>query len=62
MDLNTVVRHLANGSFGDELCVVCLLPLTGDSCENVFTSICKKDEEYCIADVLREICQIKVLY
>ncbi|KOB74478.1 Zinc finger protein 2-like protein, partial [Operophtera brumata] len=55
LDLKTVVKHLANGSLGDNLCGVCLLPLTGDDYENIFTSICKKDEEYCVADILREI-------
>lgn len=60
LDLKTVVKHLANGSLGDHLCIVCLLPLTEDNFENINTSICTKDKEYCIADVLREVCQLKV--
>lgn len=59
MDIKLVVKHLANGSFGENLCRVCLSPLT-DSCVNIFSTIYKEGKEYCIADILKELCDIKV--
>lgn len=59
LDLKLVLKHLANGTICENLCRVCLKPLN-DDCENIFTKICKEDKEYCIADVLNDLCQIKV--
>ncbi|XP_063835501.1 zinc finger protein 260-like [Ostrinia nubilalis] len=59
LDLKLVLKHLANGTICENLCIICLKPLT-DDCENIFTKICKEDKEYCIADVLRDLCNIKI--
>ncbi|KAL0810505.1 hypothetical protein ABMA28_010627 [Loxostege sticticalis] len=59
LDLKLVLKHLANGTICENLCRVCLKPLN-DDCENIFTKICKEDKEYCIADVLNDLCQIKI--
>ncbi|CAG9790046.1 unnamed protein product [Diatraea saccharalis] len=58
LDLRLVVKHIANGTLGENLCRICLLPLT-DLYENIFTKICKENEEICIADILKEICNIQ---
>ncbi|XP_059047946.1 histone-lysine N-methyltransferase PRDM9-like [Achroia grisella] len=58
MDLKLVVKHLVNGTLAESLCCICLTHLNAQS-ENIFTKICKEDKEYCIADVLEEVCNIK---
>ncbi|XP_030032086.2 zinc finger protein 2 homolog [Manduca sexta] len=58
MDVNVLVKHLVNGTLGEKLCIICLEQLN-ESYENIFTKICKEDREYCIADVLETVCQIK---
>ncbi|XP_026764916.2 zinc finger protein 57-like isoform X2 [Galleria mellonella] len=58
MDLKLVVKHLVNGNLAESLCCICLQLLNGKS-ENIFTKICKQNKEYCIADVLEEVCNIK---
>ncbi|KAI5633442.1 hypothetical protein NE865_13850 [Phthorimaea operculella] len=59
VDLKSVVKHLVDGTFDTNLCKICLLPLP-TVCENIFTRVCKEDEEYCIADVLEHLCNIKI--
>ncbi|KAM3968916.1 uncharacterized protein ACR2FA_002119 [Aphomia sociella] len=58
LDLKLVVKHLVNGNLAECLCCICLASLD-DASENIYTKICKEDKEYCIADVLEEICNIK---
>ncbi|KAJ2953408.1 hypothetical protein O0L34_g999 [Tuta absoluta] len=59
VDLKSVVKHLVDGTFDKNLCRICLLPLPR-VCENIFTKICKEEEEYSIADVLEHVCDIKI--
>lgn len=58
VNIKAVVGHLANGTFGESLCLICLGPLEAN-CENIFTKICKEDDEFCVADALG-ICQMEV--
>ncbi|XP_049882220.1 zinc finger protein 62-like [Pectinophora gossypiella] len=58
VNVKNVVKHLVNGTFEENLCRVCLLPL-GEFCENIFTKISKHDDDYCVADALETVCQIK---
>ncbi|XP_026743429.1 zinc finger protein 684-like [Trichoplusia ni] len=57
LDLKVMLKHLSNGTLGENLCIICLSPLQ-DQYENIFTEICKQDKNYCIADVLQTMCQI----
>ncbi|KAJ0170466.1 hypothetical protein K1T71_013837 [Dendrolimus kikuchii] len=58
VDIKAVIRHLANGTLGESLCLICLSPLEAN-CENIFTKICKENDEFCVADAL-EICQMEI--
>ncbi|XP_026324605.1 zinc finger protein 879-like [Hyposmocoma kahamanoa] len=58
VDIRGVVKHIVDGTFDENLCRVCLLPF-GDVCENIFTTVCKGDQEFCVADVLKNVCQIQ---
>ncbi|CAG5059884.1 unnamed protein product [Parnassius apollo] len=58
-DMKEVVKHLVNGTFSENLCRICLLPFNTSS-EDIFTTVCKNDKEYSIADVLDEVCNIKI--
>ncbi|KAJ8707975.1 hypothetical protein PYW08_010341 [Mythimna loreyi] len=59
LDLKLVLKHLSNGTLGENLCINCLKPLQ-DQYENIFTKVCKYDKEYCIADVLRIMCDVEL--
>ncbi|RVE53821.1 hypothetical protein evm_001483 [Chilo suppressalis] len=54
LDLQLVVKHIANGTLAENLCRVCLSPLR-DPYENIFSKICTENEEYCIANILKEL-------
>ncbi|XP_075987976.1 zinc finger protein 711-like [Anticarsia gemmatalis] len=58
MDLKLVLKHICNGTLGENLCIICLSPLS-DRYENIFTKVIKADIEFCVADVLDSLCQIK---
>ncbi|XP_013199211.1 zinc finger protein 236 [Amyelois transitella] len=58
LDLKLVLHHLLNGDLEENLCRICLQPLP-ELREDIYTRICKDEQEYCIADVLEEICSIK---
>ncbi|KAL4706110.1 hypothetical protein ACJJTC_012909 [Scirpophaga incertulas] len=59
VNLKLVTKHITEGTIGEHLCRLCLMPLT-PGCENIFTKICTMDEEYCIADILSVICDIQI--
>ncbi|XP_068624471.1 zinc finger protein 547-like [Battus philenor] len=59
IDLNEVIKNIVNGTFNEKLCRICLQPLDILS-ENIFTTVCKNDKEYCIADVLKLIFNVNV--
>lgn len=59
VDHKNLVTHIANGKIGN-ICLICLTPLLNTSFESVFTLVCKEDTEYCVADALAAVCQVKV--
>ncbi|KPJ17566.1 Myoneurin [Papilio machaon] len=59
VNIKEIVKHIVNGTLNESLCRICLLPLNALN-EDMFTKICKNDKEYCIADVLEKICDIKI--
>ncbi|XP_032524556.2 zinc finger protein 354C-like isoform X1 [Danaus plexippus] len=59
VNLQNLVKHIVNGTLAENLCRICLLPLN-DLYEDIFTNICKENNEYCVADVLNTVCQIKI--
>lgn len=61
LDLKLVLKHLSNGTLGENLCINCLKPLQ-EHYENIFTKVCKYDKEYCIADVLQIMCDVEVSF
>lgn len=61
VNLQNLVKHIVNGTLAENLCRICLLPLN-DLYEDIFTNICKENNEYCVADVLNTVCQIKVRF
>ncbi|CAB3247168.1 unnamed protein product [Arctia plantaginis] len=58
VDLKLVLKHLFNGTLGENLCIICLSQLNNNY-ENILTKVCKEDSEFCVADVLNSICQMK---
>lgn len=59
INLQNLVNHIANGTFEQNICRICLLPLQ-DLYEDIFTAVCKETNQYCIADVLKQLCNIQV--
>ncbi|XP_053620543.1 zinc finger protein 2-like [Plodia interpunctella] len=57
LDLKLVINHLLNGDLEENLCRICFQPLA-ELRESIFTKISKEDQDYCIADVLEELCGI----
>ncbi|XP_063630713.1 myoneurin-like [Cydia splendana] len=58
VDLKVVIQHIVNGTLADNLCLICLKPLD-ELNEHILTTICKEGKEYCIADVLEQVCHVK---
>lgn len=54
-----VVSNIVNGTFAQNICLVCLLELD-ERKENIFTKVCKDDVEYCVADVLISLFNVQV--
>ncbi|XP_045781318.1 zinc finger protein 141-like isoform X2 [Maniola jurtina] len=57
--LQELVKHIVNGTFEDNICGICLQPLE-DLYQYSCTKICTEDSSYCIADVLDQVCNIKM--
>nr|XP_034837559.1 zinc finger protein 287-like isoform X2 [Maniola hyperantus] len=57
--LQELVKHIVNGTFEDNICGICLQPLE-DLYQYSCTKICTEDSSYCIADVLDQVCDIKM--
>lgn len=60
INLQNLVNHIANGTFEQNVCRICLIPLQ-DLYEDIFTTVCKETNQYCLADVLKQLCNIQVL-
>lgn len=60
-NLQELVKHIVNGTFEHNFCRICLSPLE-DLYEDVFTYVCKENQEYCVADVLEMVCRIRVCF
>ncbi|XP_046974258.1 zinc finger protein 484-like isoform X1 [Vanessa cardui] len=59
INLQDLVKHIVNGTFEQKFCRICLLPLE-DLYEDAFTTVCKENIEYCIADILEIVCHIRL--
>lgn len=58
-NLQELVKHIVNGSFEHNFCRICLSSLE-DHYEDVFTYVCKENQEYCVADILEMVCRIRL--
>ncbi|CAH2098849.1 unnamed protein product [Euphydryas editha] len=58
INLQDLVKHIVNGTFEQNFCRICLSPLE-DLYEDIFTTVCKERQEYCVADILEMVCRIR---
>ncbi|CAH2242559.1 jg8131 [Pararge aegeria aegeria] len=60
INLQDLVKHIVNGTLEHKVCQVCLKPVQ-DHCQNIYSRICTEDKTYCIADVLEQVCDLKIM-
>lgn len=60
-NLQDLVKYIVNGTLEEIFCQICLMPL-GENYQSISSRIHAEDKTYCVAEVLAEICDIKVMW